>query len=272
MRPALHARRGWYPSDAHSLAAFLREACPTQPDATPAKLLISPHAGYRFSGGVAGAAYAQVAVPDVAVVLGVGHRPARRPNVIGLEGTWETPAGPVPVDAPLANAIFRKTDLLVAAEGELDNEHSLELQLPFLRHRNPNVRIVPIQLRRLSPAECAGLGEAIATAIEGRDDTMLVASTDLHHQEARPGVHPPDVVPARDRIAMEHIEAFDPEGLYREVRSQGVTMCGLLPTTVALHAARALGADTVTPVGHATSFEVSGRGDYVVGYYSAVIR
>ena len=273
MRPALFAERGWYPATAEALGAFMDTACPTRPDARAATLVISPHAGYRYSGAVAGAAYAQVRVPDVVVVLGIGHRATPRAIVVGLDGDWSTPLGPVPVDASLARAVEGCSDLLVPDQGEQAEEHSLELQVPFLRRRNPDVRIVPVQLRDLSSADCGRLGEALAAVVAAwKEPVLLVASTDLHHQQAAPGLQPSAVVPTKDQVAIDRIADFDPEGLYVDVRSQGVTMCGLLPTATALHAARALGATRVDPVRHATSYDVSGSDAYVVGYLSAIAR
>ncbi len=269
----MFAQRGWYPATGHELRSFMAEACPPDPGATPASLVISPHAGYRYSGAVAGAAYRQVQVPGTVVVIGIGHRPAARPNVIGLGGAWQTPLGQAAVDAELAQAIVEATDLLAPEQGEQRDEHSLELQVPFLQHRNPDVRIVPIQVRQLSAPQCEALGRAIAGVMAGwSDPLLLVASTDLHHQPEAPGIHPPEVVPRKDQVAIDRIAAFDPEGLYSQVRAEGVTMCGLLPTTVALHAARELGARGVQTVQHATSYDVSGSASYVVGYLSAIAR
>jgi AmmeMemoRadiSam system protein B len=235
--------------------------------------VISPHAGYRYSGAVAGAAYRQVIVPEVVVLLGIGHRPTVRPNVIGLTGHWQTPLGAAPIDAGLAEAIHAATDLLAPDQGEQRDEHSLELQLPFLQHRNPDVRIVPIQVRDATPERCRIIGEAIADVItRWPTPALLVASTDLHHQQSAPGLDPPTIVPQMDQVAIDRILAFDPEGLYADVRSRGVTMCGLLPTTMALHAAKRLGATSVQEVEHATSYEISGSSSYVVGYLSAVVR
>lgn len=271
-RLARFAQEGWYPASPGPLAELLGRVCPPFEDPGDAWLIISPHAGYAYSGAVAGQAYRRVRIPDLVVVLGVGHHPAARPNVVGLEGAWETPLGDVRIDGAAAAAILEASDLVEADHGELAGEHSLEMQLPFLKWRNPDVRIVPIQVRELTGPQCRRLGEAIASALAGRaaGSVALVASTDLHHQHAAPGVHPPTRVPELDAVAIDRIAAFDPDGLYRDVRAAGVQMCGLLPTTTALHAARALGATAVETVAHATSYDVSGSARYVVGYLSAI--
>lgn len=273
VRPARFAQQGWYPADPARLRTFLEEACVADEPPAAALAVISPHAGYRFSGAVAGAAFARVEVPATAVVVGVSHRWAPAEVSVGTSGAWAMPGADVPIDGSLAEALLAATPRAEADAGEQALEHSLELQLPFLVHRNPAVRIVPVQVGGLDLAGCLALGEALACVLRARGEPVLVvASSDMHHQERTPGVRPSEIVPRLDALAIERIEALDPDGLYRTVRDEGITMCGVRPATIALCCARALGATEVVPVRHATSFDVTGDDSYVVGYYSAVVR
>ena len=275
VRPALFAARGWYPRDPAVLGAFMDEACEPAGSAPAAAIaVVSPHAGYRFSGAVAGAAFARVTVPDTVVVVGIGHRPAARPNVVGTRGAWASPGGELPIDEALADDILAASPHLEEDGGELAVEHSQEMQIPFLQHRNPGARIVPVQVRELTRAGCLAVGEAIAGVIATRPagSVLLLASTHLHHQEKRPGIAPEVLVPALDARCIERLEALDPEGLHDTVRAEGIGMCGVLPTTVVLAAARRLGAEGVQVVRHATSYDISGEDGYVVGYVSAIVR
>ncbi|HEX9191857.1 MAG TPA: AmmeMemoRadiSam system protein B, partial [Candidatus Deferrimicrobiaceae bacterium] len=136
-----------------------------------------------------------------------------------------------------------------------------EVQLPFLHRFRPDVRIVPVALGRLSLDDCRTLGEATAVAVAGDPERpLLVASSDMSH-------YIPDAVARRkDRLAIDRILDLDPEGLYRTVRAERISMCGVIPATVVLFAALRLGATSARLVKYATSGEVSRDFDQVVGY------
>ena len=172
----------WYPGDPGRLQEALKSYIGGSVGEDEAVGVVAPHAGYVYSGGVAGAVYGRVRVPDTVVVLGVNHRGVgARAAVLG-SGKWETPLGFVPVQEELAEAFKKRVDFLEEDAAAHAREHSLEMQVPFLQYRNKGVRIVPICLQRLEYAECAVLGEALARAI--RDFTtpvLLVASTDMTH-------------------------------------------------------------------------------------------
>jgi len=273
LRPARHAQHGWYPADPDDLRRFMREACASDAPAEPALAVVSPHAGYRYSGGVAGAAFGRVEVTETVVVIGVSHRFARTDVSVGTAGRWAVPGGEVSVDCELANAILDRTPGAEADSGEQAVEHSLEVQVPFLAYRRPEVRIVPVQIGHLDLEGCRAVGGALASVLGERGDpTLVVASTDMHHQEQLPGVRPSTRVAELDALAIERIEALDPEGLFDIVRREEIGMCGVRPTTISLYCSMELGASTVVPVRHATSHEVTGDEGYVVGYYSALIR
>ena len=271
VRPPVHAQAGWYPRAPDDLGRFLAEACATDAPAGPALAVLSPHAGYRFSGGVAGAAFGRREVPDRVVVLGVSHRPPAARVSVGLAGAWAIPGAEVPIDEALAQAVLEALPGAEPDPGDQRHEHSLELQVPFLHFRNPGVRIVPVQVGQVGLQDCLALGRALAGVLRAQA-ALMVASTDMHHQEYRPNVKPAELVPRLDDLAIAQVEALDPEGLFETVRTEGISMCGVRPATIVLQASKELGASGVESVRHATSYDVTGDDHYVVGYYSALVR
>jgi AmmeMemoRadiSam system protein B len=181
-------------------------------------------------------------------------------------GAWRMPWGDVPIDEPLAARLLAASPLLTDDPSAHAREHSLEVQLPFLRRFLETFRIVPVALGRLSVEECQALGEATAAIV--RDEAsppLIIASSDMSHYE-------PDAVARRkDQRAIDRILALDPEGLYRTVRSERISMCGFIPATVALFAAVALGATEARLVKYATSGDASGDYGQVVGYAGLAI-
>lgn len=253
-------------------AAVARYADPTAVP-RPAIAAVSPHAGLMYSGHVAGAVYARVALPPVVILIGPNHAGTGPSISVFPEGTWLIPGDEVPVDSTLTSAILARYPRAVADVSAHRSEHCLEVQLPFLRHARQDVRIVPIVLGTIRQDVCRDLGLCLASVLEecaarqempGRP--LLVVSTDMSHYE------PDGVTREKDRFALEAIRHLDPEGLVAAVRSHGITMCGLGPTLAALHAARALGASEASLIRYATSGDITGDLDQVVGYAGFIIR
>ncbi len=229
----------------------------------PAIGVLVPHAGYPYSGRVAGATYARVAVPDRAVVLcpnhtGLGERISAWPG-----GGWRTPLGRVPVDRELTGDLVEGGFAAADVEAHLD-EHALEVQLPFLQARCPEVAIAALCLGPLPWPRCEELGLAVARAA-GRRKALVVASSDMSHYV------PADVAREKDRLALERVLALDPRGLHEVVSRERITMCGVVPATVMLVAALAMGARRAELVGYATSGDVTGDDSSVVGYAGVVV-
>lgn len=268
LRDAVFARQGWYPSDPDDLRAFLDRAVVSTEEVGTERCLgvMSPHAGYRYSGAVAGALFAHVQVPDLAIVLSVNHRGYGKAGAVWSRGAWEIPGATIPVDDALVDALLERSDLLRADTVAHRYEHSGELQLPFLHARNPDVRIAPVALRHLSVDEAVVLGEAVAHAIRSLgEDVLVVASSDMNHYE-----NAAETV-RKDDLALERLSALDPRGLYRVVSEAGITMCGVVPTVVMLQAALTLGATRARVVAHSHSGAVTGDEEQVVGYAGAIV-
>ena len=251
----------WYPGDPGRLREALKSYIGESVGEDEAVGIVAPHAGYLYSGAVAGAVYGRVRIPGTVVVLCVNHRGVgARAAVLG-SGHWETPLGIVPVQEELAEALREEVDFLEEDSRAHAREHSLEMQVPFLQYRNRGVRIVPICLQRLDYAECAALGEGLAKAIQGFSaPVLLVASTDMTHFEAR------EEAEKKDMLAIQRVLEVDPRGLYEVVTRQRISMCGFIPTTAVLCACKSLGVSRGTLVRYATSGDVSGDDSSVVGY------
>ncbi|MBI5016518.1 MAG: AmmeMemoRadiSam system protein B [Deltaproteobacteria bacterium] len=263
-RPAVAGQ--FYPGTAERLAAFLREAVPHEPAPVRALGVVAPHAGYIYSGGVAGKVFGRVLVPDTVVLLGPNHTGLGTPASILSRGTWLTPLGPVPVAEALADALKAACPLLEEDALAHAHEHSLEVELPFLQHRNPSVQIVPIAFLLRGADDIEEVGEAIGGVLAGwPEPVLLVASSDMTHYE------PHAVAQRKDAEAIERVLALDPRGLLETTRSRRISMCGVIPTAVLLTAARRLGATRGELVAYATSGETSGDYERVVGYAGMLV-
>jgi MEMO1 family protein len=227
---------------------------------------VVPHAGYIYSGRVAGAVYARLVFSDVFVILGPNHTGAGAGVAIMTDGTWETPLGQVPIDTELAKAILRNAQTIEDDDLGHRREHSIEVQLPLLQACGRPFSFVPICLFSSEYAVCQDVGMAVAQAIAGSDRSVLiVASTDMSHYVGR------EQAKIKDHLAIEAIMACDPQRLHRVVRREGITMCGFHPTTALLIAARELGATSAELISYATSADVTKDDSSVVGYAGLVV-
>lgn len=234
--------------------------------AGPRKLvgLVSPHAGYMYSGPMAAYGYAALAAdgkPDVFVIIGPNHG-ASWVSAIQTSGAWLTPLGEAQIDEALGTALAEELPDLTADMQPFRGEHSLEVQVPFLQHLfGEDLRFVPIMMLEQDLAEAQSVGQALGRVLQGRN-AVVIASTDMTHQQPR------EVATAQDKALIERVAALDPEGLLSERQRRGITMCGYGPTAAMLIAARALGATRAEIFRYGDSGEVHPYGG-VVGYLSA---
>lgn len=251
----------FYPGTASGLSRTLLELTREVEERIPAIAVVSPHAGYVYSGAVAGELFSSVRVPGRAVIFCPNHTGIGEDAAIMSHGAWRMPWGDVPVDEELAARLETACPSLREDASAHSREHAIEVQLPFLHRFRPDVRIVPVALGRLSLEDCRAIGENVADAIAGdAERPLLVASSDMSH-------YVPDAVArTKDRLAIDRMLALDPEGLYATVRKERISMCGVLPATVVLFAARRLGATSARLIRYATSGDVSREFDQVVGY------
>ncbi len=232
--------------------------------------LVAPHAGHVYSGPVAGFAFAAVRdlKPDVVAVLSPFHNYHSAPLLTTAHDAYATPLGAVPLERGCLDGLSRTLKREVGfglTPIANDPEHSLEIELPFLQRALASQwKLIPVMVRAQEPDVCRALGNAVAGVLKGRN-ALLVASTDLsHYYEQQTAV-------ALDRAMLEQVEAFDPERAFDVERSGRGYACGLGALTAVMWAARAMGADHVEVLRHATSGDVTGDYSKVVGYGAAAI-
>lgn len=229
--------------------------------------LVSPHAGYVFSGPVAAHGFAALAAdgePEVVVVVGLNHGRMGLHPAVQTAGAWRTPLGDVPIASDVAQLIAAALPDFETSPAAFRGEHSLEVQLPFLQYLyEQDLRFVPVMMADQDLRAAETVGAALATALQGRD-AVIVASTDMTHYES------PQTALRQDQLLIERIEALDPAGLIRTRQVHGISMCGVGPVAAMLFAARALGATGARMLAYATSGDVMPSYE-VVGYLSAVV-
>jgi MEMO1 family protein len=268
--PAVAGR--FYPGRAEELLREIREY--TAPGKTPAETgriaaigCVAPHAGYIYSGSVAGAVYSRLEIPERCVILCPNHTGKGRPLAVMANTTWQTPLGEVAADADLGARLLRRFSALQEDSAAHRGEHAIEVQLPFLQARQPELNIVPIVVGTSNFDVLRGLGEALADVIADREERVLiVASSDMNHYESDA------ITRVKDRKAIERVLAMDARGLWEVVMNEDITMCGFGPTIVMLTAAKLLGATSATLVKYATSGDVSGDYESVVGYAGMIVN
>jgi hypothetical protein len=232
-----------------------------------------------FSGAVAGAVYSRVTIPSTVILIGPNHTGEGPPLSVYGEGQWLVPGGALPVATDLAHALRAHCPLAEFDHLAHLNEHCLEVQLPFLHALRPGIQILPIVVGFRNLESCQALGIALAAVIEAAPSPpLLIASTDLTHcgpgfgQSPPPGLTADAFARGQDQLALEALKSLDGERLHRTVESREITMCGYVPTTAMLFAVRAMSGSRATVVRYATSADVSGDVDRVVGYAGVVLN
>jgi AmmeMemoRadiSam system protein B len=262
--PAVAGR--FYPADPVVLRGDLKSYLSPAQELISAIACMVPHAGYMYSGAVAGAVFSRIAIPTHCIILCPNHTGRGHPLSLMSEGAWRTPTGDVSVDHELAEKLLQAfPDLTDDAEAHRF-EHAIEVELPFLRLIRPEITFVPIAVgtNRLILLEM--LGETIAQAVQGFGHKILIiASSDMNHYEDDATTR------VKDCKAIDKILALDPAGLHGTVIRESISMCGFGPTVAMLTAAKQLGAKKAELVQYATSGDVSGDRETVVGYAGIVV-
>ncbi len=234
------------------------------PDRGPDQAIgaVMPHAGYVYSGSIAGKTAAAIPIPRNVVLLGPNHTGRGPADSVFPGGFWRMPFGDVPVNEPLSERILDRCELATSDETAHLTEHSIEVQLPFLYYGgNRDLCILPIIFSMLGKEECRLVGKALADVIsDHEEDILMIASSDMTHYESR------ESAKTKDSDAIARILDLDPDGLLEVVFARKISMCGVIPTAVMLYASLALGAREAKLVQYGTSGEVSGDYNQVVGY------
>ncbi len=273
VRPSVIAG-SWYPGTEKSLARAVDDyLVNVDQELLAGELLglISPHAGYIYSGQAAAYAYHQLRGRqfDTVVLLGPSHSAWVGEYAVSEEDAYATPLGLVPLDHAFAAALAKRLPL---HEVRRDTEHSLEIQLPFLQRQLDEFALVPVLMNADDPGAARRLATALAEVVrqragEGRR-TLLVASSDLHH------IPDYEQVVRRDQAVVEAVDAYDLEALTRRLMDPVSSVCGRIPILVVLQAGRQLGANAARVLHYTNSGEVTGQrrsGQYTVGYMAAAV-
>lgn len=246
---------------AEQVASFLIDA--PKEDAIA---FICPHAGYMYSGAVAGRAFSSVNIPDKIILIGPNHTGLGPNASVMPSGTWEIPTGKIEIDEELASKVLASSPLFQSDFEAHIMEHSLEVQLPFIYAINPKAKIVPVTVMGANAKEREEMGKALAKVVsKAKERVLILVSSDMNHYE------PDKETRVKDKLAIERVAALDAKGLIEVAEKQDITMCGVLPAAIAIHAAKTLGASKGRLVSYATSGEASGDMDEVVGYAGMII-
>jgi MEMO1 family protein len=259
----------WYPGSGPALRraieSYLAQTSPPEADDAPIGLIV-PHAGYMYSGQVAAYAYRQIVghTYDSVVIVSPIHRGIIvRGAAITAVGDYRTPLGPIPLNQDLVDRLDDATSVTLLTR---DDEHSLEIQLPFLQVTLGHFDMLPVMMGDQSFSCCQQLGQALADVIrESGRHVLLVASTDLSH------FYPYEEACRLDHVALGHIAAYDPAGLARALEEGETHACGGGPVLTVLIAGKLLGATSARILNYANSGDVTGDRSGVVGYAAGVI-
>jgi MEMO1 family protein len=265
--PAVVGR--FYPSNPAELTATIHRLTEIEPtrETLTVKACLVPHAGYLYSGTVAGAVFSRIRLPQKILILGVRHYPRGEPAAILSSGAWRTPLGDVPIDESLARALRAVCPLLREDSVAHSQEHSLEVQLPFLQVLVPGFTFVPVALGTVRFEDLVTVGEAVGRVLaESSEEILLLTTSDLNHYQDDATTR------VKDRKAIERLLELDARGLYDTCRNEQISMCGLGPAVAMITGLRAIGVTHAELVRYATSADVSGDLSAVVGYASMIFN
>lgn len=248
----------FYPGKEESLRKSIEQMVTKVQKKIKAIGIVSPHAGYMYSGPVAGELYSNIEIPETVVILGPNHTGIGKPYAIMTEGNWWTPLGEVEIDNTLAKEILNASDLIEEDSNSHKYEHSLEVQVPFLQYFKPDIKIVPIVI---GGDEFTKIGEAIAGSIKKyKKDVLIVASSDMTHYE------PQENAKKKDNLAIEAILKLDEKEMLNRISKFDISMCGYGPTAIMLVSAKIQGAKQAKLIKYMTSGDTTGDYSAVVGY------
>jgi len=257
----------WYPAAPSELKAMIAGFVDQKAAKEDVIGLLVPHAGYIYSGKVAGATLSRIVMADTFVILCPSHTGRGKPLSIMTEGTWETPLGEVQIDSEMGKKILSGSRYLQEDTAAHQEEHAVEVQLPFLQYLGGDIKFVPIVLSYASNAVYKQIGKEIATAISGHHkQVVILASGDMTHYE------PQEVARKKDMLAVETILNLDENELARRFKAMNMSICAFPPLMVLITACKELGATQGEMVKYMTSGDTTGDYAAVVGYAGVVVK
>jgi len=257
----------FYPARIDGLKKEVRRCMDETMKKRDVKGIVSPHAGYVYSGEVAGAVFSRIKIPDIFIILGPNHTGLGKPFALWKEGKWKTPLGSTEIDKELAEAILNGSSLIEADYQAHLREHSLEVQLPFIQYLSDSVKIVPLVLGLGTLPQLQKVSQAIVKAIQGsKKKVIIIASSDMSHYL------PQEEAERLDKIALEPLLKLEAKKFFDTVVNNNISMCGYLPATVMIMACKALGSQKGDLIKYNTSGDVSGDYFQVVGYAGVIVE
>ncbi|MCF6157424.1 MAG: AmmeMemoRadiSam system protein B [wastewater metagenome] len=256
----------FYSSDADQLKSdiegFTVKDCPKQ----VVLGIVSPHAGYLYSGRVAGNLYSRIIIPDTVVILAPNHTGNGAPYSIWPSGSWNTPLGDVQVNEEIVDEIVLACDLIEKDSEAHIYEHAAETQIPFVQYFNPHVSVVIMVISPGGMRDIKNIGKCLSSVLlRSCPNALVIASTDMTHYESQISVN------RKDKIAINEILALNENSLYNKAYSMRITMCGIYPTIAMLTCSKERGAKGAELVRYETSGVVTGDYERVVGYAGIMI-
>jgi len=258
----------FYPDRGEALLSEIEALVPSMPEAEKHEVIgaIVPHAGYLYSGRVAGDVYGRIKNRDTFVIIGPNHTGMGNRFSLSMD-VWATPIGEIKTDIHLAEEIIKKAPFIKNDPASHAAEHSIEVQLPFIKKLFPDALIVPLCVSSSDIFELKAVGEAIAASVRalGKKVTIL-ASSDMTHYEPRISAS------KKDKQAIEAVLAMDAPRLVETIDTEKISMCGWGPSAIMLFAARELGAESGELVTYSDSGEITGNESEVVGYAGIILK
>lgn len=228
--------------------------------------IVSPHAGYMYSGRVAGNLYSRIKIPDTVVILAPNHTGYGVPYSIWPGGSWRTPLGDVMVDEEVVNELVNVCNLIEKDQEAHLYEHAAEVQIPFIQYFNPQSKIVAMVISSRNIAALKRIGENLSLVLRKlRPNALVVASSDMTHREPQASAN------RKDQIAIDEVLALNEDDLYSKVHDMRITMCGIYPAVVMLVCSKDRGAKKADLVRYETSGDITGDYDQVVGYAGIMV-
>lgn len=256
----------FYSGDPRTLRRVVDSFLESPPVPLEARAVVAPHAGYVYSGSVAGAVFGSVRLPKRFIILGPNHTGRGAALALAAAGEWATPLGKVTVDEQLNKGLLEECPQLREDKMAHAREHSLEVQIPFLQARAGSFSFSAICVGTTDYHALESLGLAMARAVAVSPvPVLMISSSDMNHYESA------EIASRKDQLAIDRILSLDPRGLHAVVREHDISMCGFAPTVAVLKACLELGATGAKLVRYANSGDVSGDYDSVVGYAGIAI-
>lgn len=257
----------FYPGNAIQLLASIEGYTTIVTEKQSVLGVVSPHAGYQYSGRVAGELYSRITIPDTVVIIAPNHTGYGVPYSLWPGGSWHTPLGNVEVHEEIVAELARSCDILEKDREAHLYEHAAEVQIPFLQHFNPSVKIVVMVISSHNISDLRYIGMSLSRVLQRLSPhSLVVASSDMTHYEPQVDAN------KKDKIAINEILSLNEDDLYNKVHALGITMCGICPAFIMLVCSKARGATKAELVRYETSGDTTGDYNAVVGYAGIIIR